>query len=281
MADEVTLTSSAVITMIMRSFILFILDFLLAAIPVFAQKEKVHTVKNVRGEYAMIVAYSDITGREATEKAREDAKRKAIEQICGSRMNIWDQVEISSAGESFNSTAINQIDGEIIDFEIIEEGNRQSDVRQAETVFYCIANVKVKRGMPPDPNFTAAIEGLRSVYFEGSNLEFTITPYRDCFLKIFLFEDSQKGYRLYPNDYDTPKILLANQKVVFPQRVDFVATKDSNRPTETNWLIFVFTKDERPFYHATTSRQEIEKWMALIPNDEKYIVFTAIDIRNK
>lgn len=265
----------------MRGIILFILNCLFATISVFAQKEKVHTVKNVRGEYAMVVAYSDITGREATERAREDAKRKAIEQICGSRMNIWDQVEISTAGETFNSTAINQIDGEIVDFEIIEEGNRQSDIRSAETVFYCIANVRIKRGVDPDPNFTAAIEGLRSMYFAGENLEFTITPYRDCFLKIFLFEDSQTGYQLYPNDYDKTALITANCKTVFPKNVDFTITKSSVRDTETNRLVFVFTKQERPFYHATTSRQEIERWMALIPNDEKYIVFTAIDIRNR
>lgn len=265
-------------TMRRNILIIFCLSMALSS---FAQKEKVHTVKNVRGEYTMVVAYSDVTGREATERAREDAKKKAIEQICGTRINIWDQVEISSAGETFNSTAINQTDGEIVDFEIIEEGYKQSDVRSAETVFYCIANVKVKRGVDPDPDFTAAIENIRSTYFEGDRLQFSITPYRDCYLKVFLFEDTQTGYRLYPNDYDVPTLLAAGKTIVLPQKVDFTMTKSSSRPTETNRLIFVFTKEERPFYHATTSRAEIEKWMALIPNDRKYIVFMAIDIRER
>ncbi len=266
----------------MREIILLTLNcLLLAASPAFAQKEKVCTVKNIRGEYAIVMAYSDITGREATEKARDDAKRKAIEQVCGSRINIWDQIEISTTGESYNSTAINQIDGEIVYFEIVEEGNLQSELRSSETIFYCIANVKVKRGVEPDPDFTASIDGLRSIYFEGDNLEFTVTPYRDCFLKIFLFENSQTGYRLYPNDYDRPERLTANKSTAFPKSVDFIITKNSTLNTETNRIVFVFTKDERPFYHTTTSRQEIEKWMALIPNNEKYIIFNVIDIRKR
>lgn len=266
--------------MTMRGNVLIIFC-LYIALPSFAQKEKVHTVKNVRGEYAMVVAYSDVTGREATEKAREDARKKAVEQVCGTRVNIWDQVEISTAGETFNSIAVNQTDGEIVGFEVVEEGYRQSDVRPAETVFYCVANVRVKRGVDPDPDFTASIDNIRSTYFEGDKLQFSITPYRDCYLKVFLFEDMQTGYRLYPNDYDVPTLLAAGKTIVLPQKVDFTMTKSSSQQTETNRLIFVFTKEERPFYHSTTSRAEIEKWMALIPNDRKYIVFTAIDIRRK
>lgn len=264
----------------MRQLLCSFLVCIIFSPPVFSQKEKVYTVKNIRGEYAMVMAYSDITGREATIKARENAKKKAIEQICGTRISIWDQVELSSAGETFNSIAINQVEGEVVEFEILQEGNEQSRIRPQETVFYCIANIKVKRGTAPDPNFTAAIEGLRSVYFTNERLTFSIVPYRDCFLKIFLFEDSKVGYRLYPNDYDVPKLFLANQRIHFPQNIDFTITKTSEQPIETNRLVFVFTKDERPFYDDITSRQEIEKWIALIPNDEKYVFFYVFDIRN-
>ncbi len=247
----------------------------------YAQREKVHTVRNVRGEYSMMLSTSDVTGRQATEYAREDAKRKAIEQVCGSRLSVWDKAEISSAGETFNSLSVNQVDGEIVGFEIVEEGNAPSPVRPSETVFYCVADVKVKRGMEPDPDFTAVVEGIRSVYFSGESLTFTVLPYRECYLKIFLFEDSQAGYRLYPNNFDRPALLPASKKIAFPQSAEFDVNKNSAAETETNRLVFVFTKSERPFYHSTVSRQEIEEWMALIPNDEKYIIFTAFDIKEK
>lgn len=265
----------------MRQAIFVLLFSVGITIPLFAQKEKMHTVKKVRGEYSMVIATSDVSGRQATEYAREDAKRKAIEQVCGSRFNIWDKVEISTAGETFNSLSVNQVDGEIVSFEIIEEGNAPSVVRPSETVFYCVADVKVKRGAEPDADFVAAVEGLRSVYFCGENITFTVLPYRDCYLKIFLFEDSQTGYRLYPNDFDSPEFLPAGGKVAFPKNSDFVVNKSSAAETETNRLVFVFTKSERPFYHSTVSRREIEEWMALIPNDEKYISITIIDIKEK
>ena len=79
---------------------------------VYAQKEKITSLKSVRGEYSVILEYSDVTGREAMQLAREDAKRRAIEKVCGTRINIWDQIESSSAGDVFNSLSINQIDGE-------------------------------------------------------------------------------------------------------------------------------------------------------------------------
>ncbi len=265
----------------MRQIIFISVFFLLVVFPLFAQKEKIHTVKKVRGEYSMVIATSDVSGRQATEYAREDAKRKAIEQVCGLRLNIWDKVEISSAGETFNSLSVNQIDGEIVSFEILEEGNAPSSVRPSETVFYCVADVKVKRGAEPDADFVAAVEGLRSVYFSGENITFTVLPYRECYLKIFLFEDSQTGYRLYPNDFDSPELLPAGGKIAFPKDSDFVVNKTSAAETETNRLVFVFTKSERPFYHTTVSRREIEEWMALIPNDEKYINITIIDIKEK
>lgn len=247
----------------------------------FAQKEKVHSLKNVRGEYWLTAANASVTGREAMDFARENAKRSAIEQVCGSRISIWDQVETSSAGESFNSLSVNQVDGEVTEFEVVDESFEMSAERKGELCYYCIANIKVKRGVAPDPQFRATVEGLKSLYFVDEDLRFSIKPHADCYLKIFLFEDMQTGYRIYPSDRDRPERLESGSVVTFPKNVDFVVTKSSDRPTETNRLVFVFTKDEQPFYHETTSRQEIEKWMALIPNNEKYIHFFAIDIRDK
>jgi hypothetical protein len=42
----------------------------------------------------------------------------------------------------------------------------------------------------------------------------------------------------------------------------------------------VFTKTERPFSEQVTSRSEIEKWIAGIPNDQKYLQFAIFEIRD-
>ena len=161
--------------------IITILFAILISLCSFAQKEKIFSLKSVRGEYSVILEYSDVTGREATQLAREAAKRKALEEVCGTRINIWDQMESSSVGDVFNSLSINQIDGEIVDFEVIEEGHRQSSTRSSETIFYCTANVKVKKGVEPDPNFYIAVDGLKSVYYSGESLHLVL-----CLIKIVI-----------------------------------------------------------------------------------------------
>jgi hypothetical protein len=252
------------------------------ALLTYAQKENITTVKSVRGEFSVILSISDITGREAAERARDNAKRIALEKICGSHINIWDQMETSSVGDTYNSLAVNQIDGEIVDFIIKEEGQKQSEVRPSETIFYCVADVKVKKGLSADPDFIVDVNGLRSVYFTGDILKFIITPHRDCYMKLFLFEDWQTGYMLYPNSYDKARIFTAGTPIDITNSpyYEFELNKSTEHKKEINRLVFVFTKTERPFNSQITSRAEIEKWIASIPNDQKYIQFAVIEIRD-
>ena len=248
----------------------------------FAQTEKVKTVKAVRGEFSVVLALSDITGREAASNAREIAKRRALEEVCGSQINIWDQAEMSSSGDSFSSLSIIQMNGEIVEFKIIEEGNYQSEIRPTETIFYCIADVMVKKGNSPDPQFNVTVNGVKSVYFNGDILKFSVMPHLDCYMKIFLMENDQIGYMLYPNEYDKSALLLAGEEwnVENSPYYEFEITKSSNAEKEVNRLVFVFTKEQYAFDNTITSRADIEKWIATIPTDQKYLHFSIFEIRN-
>ncbi len=263
----------------MRGLFLLIVSALIT-INLFAQKEKVTSLKAVRGEYSVVLEYSDVTGREAVILAREDAKRKALEEVCGSRINIWDQMETSSAGDVYNSLSINQVDGEILEFEIINEGWNQSSVRTGETVFYCVADIKVKRGVAPDPNFGATVSGVKSVYYVDELLQFKIVTYQDCYLKIFLMEDEKIGYMLYPNELDCDRMLEKGVEFSL-KNTELAIGKSTDNPIEINRLVFVFTKVEMAFAQMVTSRAEIEKWIAKIPNDQKYLQFAVMEIREK
>lgn len=255
--------------------------FLFCFIACFAQKEPEVSLKNVRGEFA-VTSNMNITFDEAKEKARENAKAKAIQQVCGQRVNIWDKVEQSSTGETYNSLSIVQTDGIITDFSIKSEDFKKSEVLSTETIFYCVADVKVKK-VALDPNFFANIDGVRSVYVENENLNFTIQPFQDCYVMIFLFENLDKGYLLYPNKKEPSKLLTANQKVFFPLKNghDWSVTKESNAEKETNKLVFVFTKQEYKFDSDESDRSEIEKWMMKIPADQKFIYVSTFEIRKK
>ena len=60
---------------------------------------------------------------------------------------------------------------------------------------------------------------------------------------------------------------------------EYSVFKSTNNSFETNRLVLVFTKEELPFYMETYSRAEIEKWIALIPNDKKFLYSVAFDIK--
>ncbi|MGN1213576.1 MAG: hypothetical protein ACI4TR_01650 [Bacteroidaceae bacterium] len=265
----------------MKLRILLLLCVITTAI--YAQEEKFTTLKKVRGEFSIQLSISDITGREAVQRARDNAKRKALEEVCGSHISIWDQVEITDESESFTSLSVNQINGEVAEFVVREEGQTKSPNNESETIFYCVADITIKQGLPPDPDFKATVEGLKSVYIKNDILKFAILPHRDCYMKLFLMEDAETGYLLYPNIYDKSKILKGGQRIDITDSPSYVfeLTKSSPAEKERNRLVFVFTKTECPFNSQVTSRAEIEKWIASIPNNQKTLYFTLIEIRDK
>ncbi len=245
-----------------------------------AQSEKVVTVSKIRGEYAVVLTLSDITGREALQKARDNAKQRAVEQVCGQKLNVWEQMEVSSAGDMFNSLSIIQTDGEIVDFEIVDEGTEMSATRENEIIYFCVANVKVKRGGSYDPEFKVNVNGIRSVYQAGDVLTFKVKPQKKCYMKIFLLEDSQIGYMLYPNVYDKESVLEANVEfdMAKNRQYEFYMQVAEDREKEINRLVFVFTKQNYLFEDDVTSRRDIERWIAEIPNNEKFLSFHIVEI---
>jgi hypothetical protein len=126
------------------------------------------------------------------------------------------------------------------------------------------------------------VNGLKSVYFAGDILKFIINPHRDCYMKLFLFEDSDTGYMLYPNLYDKARQFQTGTAIDITDSpyYEFELNKTSEGKAEVNRLVFVFTKSERPFNSQITSRAEIEKWIASIPNNQKYVKFAVIEIRD-
>lgn len=244
---------------------------------VYAEHEKEVHVNKIRGEYS-ITTDMDISTKAAAQLALEDAKRKALIKVCGEKLNAWDMVESGSNGESFNSINMIQVDGEIIDYKILEEGYIPNPAREKELNFYCVINAVVKKGIDPDPDFEAYVRGIRSSYRAEENLTFSVLSSRDAYLKVFIFENEELGYRLYPNENEEIFKLIANKEYNFPSNNKSYYELYTDKEIETDRLVFVLTKSERPFNNETTSRKEIETWMAKIPNDQKFVYYTSINI---
>ena len=268
----------------MKRLVSLLLVFSCYVVSFGADKDKEVTEKvTVTGEVVVLKGHSRLSDIQLKEEARKDAKKKALEAF-GEMFDVKEAAESTSAGDSFYSLAVSQASGEIVYFEVIEEDSKINPIRTNEVIYYCTARVTVKRGVEPDLNFTAKISGLQSVYSDGAELQFQIVPNDDAYLNVFLFVDNKTGYRLYPDfpfstDCHESAILLEKgKKYYFPINCIYGITKDTDAPRETNRLVFVFTKKNLKYNEAETSREEIEKWISKIRNDEKKTYVMPFDI---
>lgn len=248
--------------------------------PCFAEREKEVHVKKMRGEYT-ITTDMDISPKAAAEKALYDAKQKALKKVCGEQLKSWDMLTSGAEGENFNSVNMIQVDGEIIDFEVVDHGSDKNPARDNEIIFWCVIDAIVKKGIEPDPDFDVVVRGIRGSYQAEEELTFSILSSRDAYLKVFIFENEELGYRLYPNDNEQNVKITANEECRFPTNRRSVYELYTEKDIETDILVFVLTKSERPFMEETTSRREIERWMAKIPNDQKFVSYKSINILKK
>jgi len=121
------------------------------------------------------------------------------------------------------------------------------------------------------------------VYFTGEELHFSFTPYKECYMMLFLIENEKTGYMLIPNQYVKDQKYYANQeyKLNEDSRSYIEFAKSPNLDKEFNKLIFLFTTRKWAFDKDSQSAKEIVEWIARIPNNEKFIHQQIIEIREK
>ena len=221
----------------------------------------------------------DISQKQATEIAKNEAIKKAIEKICGTgNVSIWTNMEGKAAGECFNSLTLIQNNGEVVDIEEIDHNVKKGEIK-GNLIYWWEGNISVKKGVEPDPDFKANVKNLQPFYEAGEELTFTVKPYGDAYLKIFIFENEETGYLLYPNGLEKPFTLTKNTEYTFPTNKRAYYPLFTDKEEETDWLVFVFTKTECPFEKEDTqSRREIEKWIAKLRNDQKFIHYACFKI---
>ena len=116
-------------------------------------------------------------------------------------------------------------------------------------------------------------------YRNGEEITFSVTPNKDGYLKIFLFENAEEASQIFPNEDETNCKLSAKKTVSFPTRsdIDYSTEKKTDQKQEHNLLLFVYTKGDIPFYGSTT-RKEILNWLNSIEPDQREVVRKIIMI---
>ena len=271
----------------MIRFLTALIIILSATLQVKAQQENIHTLKNVRSEYTVLLT-EEFSAGEIWKKLRNRCKEQALAEVTSEVYKSWSDLIVANSESGDGAESLNSLvnyntssrDGEIVEFNIVKEGTEQGD---GAITFYCIADVKVKTGLAPDPQFIVPVKGVKSVYMTGDELHFSFMPYKDCYMMLFLIENERTGYMLLPNQYvkDQKYTAMESYSLNENSRSYIEFAKSPNIDIEYNKLIFLFTTRKWAFDKESTSSKEIVEWIARIPNNEKCIHQQIIEIREK
>jgi hypothetical protein len=227
-------------------------------------------VKNAKGEWSI----SNITPEQAYDKALVEAKFEALRMAgIDESINAINSLFSTDKGSDYTGISSIELGGEVVDFTIVDRKIEQqrtgsTDILTATvTIDAVVRKYKKKR----DTSFQIRVNGIESSYKEGDQLTFSFTPHKEGYLKIFAFEDDYNGYVLYPNEYEKNERFQAGIVVRFPVSKEFVyeLTKVSSKAAENNFLIFVYTKNDIPFFESDVNYHSVLNWIAKISPDER------------
>ncbi len=175
----------------------------------------------------------NITQQEATKRAEEIAKRNAIEQYCGTRVQSETYVKNYQLESDFIS-AISY--GEIVDFKRLKV--EREDYRKTESddfidLVRVTVQVKIAKGKAqPDPYFVMQAKLGKTVFSHGEKTSLTVTSSKDCYITVFNITEDRTIYQLYPTKTLKSVKLTANTPWTFPQQMTAMCPDGKNRSVE-------------------------------------------------
>jgi hypothetical protein len=233
-------------------------------------------IKGAQGEWSI----SNITPEQAYDKALVEAKFEALRKAgIDESINAINSLYSTNEGNDYTGISSIELGGEVIDFTIVDKKIEQ---RKAGGFDALIAKVTIdavvrKYKKKRDSSFQIQVSGIERAYKEGDHLTFSFTPHNDGYLKIFAFEDDNSGYLLYPSKHEKNKRFQAEVRIKFPVSKEFdyeLAKVNPSKATENNLLIFIYTKNDIPFFEEDINYHSVLNWIAKISPDER------VEVRN-
>lgn len=233
------------------------------------------TTVEVSGVYRLDLT-SEVSPREAMDRAYKAAKKAALEKVVGSHVQSWESmVRDFRSGNGFSSLMLQTSKGFIRKFEVLKTGWRIEEIPNSPEGMlnvFCDARVTVEEDNDdPDPEFICKIEGVHIDYRDGERAKFTIVSSKDAYLTVFLLDARLGGGKVFPNRTFRKNALEAEEPRALPQ-FTFMKTNAGNA-REQGVLMFVITKKNVPFLTPPSGRvsaDEINAWLADIPAGERF-----------
>lgn len=143
-----------------------------------------------------------------------------------------------------------------------------------------------------DPEFRIRVSGLQPTYRDGEQVKFSVTAYRDCYIRIFWFDQASsaqvEGQMIYPLakryrdrlwkadvEYRYPK-LPAEYVMGNPLKVE--AYKQTDQRLESTMLFVVALKKQIPYEREVCNYEQFIDWLLDIPADQRTVYWQPIGI---
>ena len=239
--------------------------------------QEIIEVRDIKGS-ALIAG--DVSPKEAKLEALNNAKIKAlekagIEEHIKSNELLFSSQQKNDYSQFFSSDIQSEIQGAVQSFKIKSEKIN----KKSESELICEVTIDatvVKYKTKPDVSFDAKIDGLKAAYNNNEDLIFALKTTQHCYLTIFNITDNE-ALLLFPNGYEKQMVLDKSKLYKFPfAKIDYTLVTNL-KESETNRLIFVFTKIEIPFIKMdkdqNTTTEDIFSWIYSIMPDQRKVEY--------
>jgi hypothetical protein len=234
-------------------------------------------VKEAKGECPIVNISPEKAKETALFYAKADALKKAgiPEYITAIETLLADD----KGGQQFKAVSNIELGGSVINFEIMKDDIEVMQVGPSKImVATVLINAEVlKYNKTRDPAFQFKVDGIEAYYKEKQNLEFLFTPYKQGYLRIFLFEEDESGAQIFPDEaIELDRVFIANKPIAFPTNGTYsyrLFRTDNKKAYEMNKIIFIFLKDDVQFLERDVTLQSVLNWIAKISPDQRTEMF--------
>jgi hypothetical protein len=245
--------------------------------------QKTFSVSNIRGS-ALISG--DVSPNLAKKQALNDAKINAlksagIREHLSSYQVLFTSQQKNDYSQFFVSDIQNELQGAVQSYELKTE---KTYCKNEFEIIYeiTIDAVIIKYESRPDAAFEVSIEGVKKVYNNDEPLKFNVKTSQISYLTVFNITDTE-ALLLFPNKYEKQGQCKPLEVCKYPvAKIDYILHTDKNG-TETNRLIFVFTKIPVPFIRMNeeqvTSNENIFSWIYSIMPDQRKVEYLTLSIQ--
>ena len=236
--------------------------------------------------------------RDAQILAKRQARREAIEKVCGIALQSETLVNnFVNAGDFIHAISY----GNVVQERNIEWKTETIPSQDSSQPPLIVLRLSMQvRVIPvedsPDPEFRLSAQANRHVFQSGEEMYFKIQSSKDCYITIFNLAADDSVYVLYPNSIDSEHFIEADILVEIPSaasRKNGYQFKVATLPGQfkhTETITVIGTKHKIPFWDDVVSQNvgtpriamtKLSRWLSEIPVSQRAEASFAYSVQSE